>query len=714
MSPAALKVAELLWQRRLCLGLAAAALTLLAACWLPSLAVSNSLEVWYPDDGPAMRRFRDWQARFGGDEIVVVAISRDGGFADDAGIELVAGLTDRLFEIEGVADVTSLATVPASMRGAAARLNGHDGRTTALLARLIPGGRFEPQRHRVLGDIRSAVAEFEVVARYAGYGVIYDALNDASTRGSATLIVAAHVTMVLLLLLLFRRPLPVLLTLVAVGMATTWTMGVYVWSGRALNMVTMALPTLIWVIGTASCVHLLRSIERAGDRLPHERRVVLGIAAVIRPCCVACVTTAAGFLALSASGLPVVSDLGMFGAIGVTASLLASSIVVAAGASWPAAVPARRNRWIGRLARALYRIGDRRPRTTVAVFVLLALPSAAGISRLSVDTDSIAYLPEDHPVRRDSDFVENTIGPYMPLEFVVRSEDVLAPELLEALDTWQVASADIPAIGWSWSLRDVIGRNSGGPIDDALERLRRFSPALAATLISDRHQLRVTFGTRVLSAAATRRQVEALLAAAHFPDGVSVEATGYTPLYTRIVERIVQSQLNGFGVGLALILVCLAVALRSLPRLLMALPANLLPVAVTVGLMGLVGIPLDVATATIATVVLGLVVDDSVHILRPGRQVRGAMSDAVRQSGSTLIATSIVLSAGFLVLGLAGIRSVAWFGLLTAFALWVALFADLMLLPALARLFVTDSSEKHRLPIRPQGADPRKLRRVAT
>jgi predicted RND superfamily exporter protein len=137
--------------------------------------------------------------------------------------------------------------------------------------------------------------------------------------------------------------------------------------------------------------------------------------------------------------------------------------------------------------------------------------------------------------------------------------------------------------------------------------------------------------------------------------------------------------------------------MRSIRRVALAIPANLFPVLLTLGLMGLTGIPLDVATATIATVIIGLVVDDTVHILRPpcGQtdvSLSESLGDSCRKSGGTLLITSVILALGFLVLGMAEIRSIAWFGLLTSFATAVAIITDLMLLPALARLTDTRTS----------------------
>ena len=178
---------------------------------------------------------------------------------------------------------------------------------------------------------------------------------------------------------------------------------------------------------------------------------------------------------------------------------------------------------------------------------------------------------------------------------------------------------------------------------------------------------------------------------AQMPPGIRVEVAGYIPLYTQIIDEIVSSQLRGFAIAIPLIMILLGVALRSWASALLAMPASLLPILATLGLMGWVAIPLDVATATIATVVLGLVVDDAVHLLHhanqngiPGRPDIAGLIRANAATGSTLLLTSIVLVTGFLLLGLAEIRSIRWFGLLGAFAMAFAIVADMMLLPAVA------------------------------
>jgi predicted RND superfamily exporter protein len=503
--------------------------------------------------------------------------------------------------------------------------------------------------------------------------------------------------MALLLLFFFRRPLPVLLTLVAVGIATLWTMGLYAAFGHQLNMVTMVLPTLVLVIGIADCMHILRSVAGIDRDLDQEQRVTQGLAAVIGPCFLMTITTAAGFLGLATSGLPVVQQLGWFGAGGVIAAFVTSVVLTTTGLTWQRFEPVRPVSRLDTVAKKLFAAGSSRPRVTVGIYLILGVVAAYGITQLNSDTDSIGYMKKSHVVRQDSDFIEAEIGAYVPIEFTVTATGHLfTPENLDAVWAWQNRAMQIDAIGWSWSLISAFDLPGGSlPSDvgietlrERLDRMRRFSPATIRAMIFGESELRVSFGAPILSARAVQALIDDISADAAFPDGLVLRPAGYSPLYTRIVDEIVTSQLRGFASAIIMIVILLGIAMRSWRRVLLALPANAVPVALTLGLMGLTGIPLDVASATIASVILGLVVDDTVHLLRPHRPagMHESLSIAAGRSGGTLVMTSLVLAAGFLVLGLAEIRSIAWFGVLTSFAVIVAIIGDLTLLPALSRL----------------------------
>ncbi len=697
MSNAAVSAANLIWRWRFPLSALCLGLSLLAASQLSSLAVSNSLEIWYPADDPELLNYRQFQHTYGNDEFVIAAVSRDDGFASEAATELIGSLTDDLLDIDGVATVISLVTVPQSLGAARGRLLSDDGKTTALVVQMMAGEAFESRRHQILNDVAQAIEARALEVRLAGYGVVFDALNEESTTGTTTLLLYAHGLMIVLLAIFFRKWGAVAVTLLAVGNATLWTMGLYVVLGQKLSMITMVLPTLVLVIGIADCVHLLRSVAKQDRSLPQRERVVQGLAAVIGPCLLTSVTTAAGFMALTTSGLPVVQTLGWFGGIGMLAAYLTSMIICTAGLSWRGAEPKTAASKLDAIAAGLYGVGMRSPRSIIAVFVVLLIVAGYGLSQLETDTNSIAYLKKTHKVRQDSDFIEANLGPYVPVEFTVTARgDIVQGDNLDAIQRWQLEVTQMDEVGWSWSLVDALGIErderpsslGSDALHRRLNRIRQFSPVTTASMLAGDSELRVSFGAPIMSAGTLHSLIEDIVAKAALPPDLELKAAGYSPLYTRIVDELVWSQVRGFSAAIVLIVVLLGVAMRSWRRTLLALPANVIPVALTLGLMGLTGIPLDVASATIATVILGLVVDDTVHILQPSGSggINDSLKIAADKAGGTLLMTTIVLALGFLVLGLAEIRSVAWFGTLTSFAMITAILADLLLLPALASI----------------------------
>ncbi len=707
MTCTGIQFASAIWRARFWLTGIVVLVTVIAAKQVAGLSVSNSLEIWYPEDDPELLRYLEFQENYGSDEIVVVAVSsRDGtDFRSDDGGYLIGDLTDSLLDIDNVATVTSLVTVPESLANVRGRLLSADGNTTALVVQPMTGPEVESRRKQLLFDIRQTAERYTLDVHLGGYGVVFEGLNEASTTGSATLILYAHLFMVALLALNFRRVLPVLLTLVTVGVASLWTMGLYAATGHQLNMVTMVLPTLVLVIGIADCLHILRSVAAQDATLGQDKRVIGGLGAVIGPCFLTTVTTAAGFLGLSASGLPAVQQLGWFGAGGIIAAFLCSMALIPMALGWRAMEPAGRQSLADRTARQLYGIGSRRVRLVIATFLILGVVAGYGISQLSTDTSSIGYLKKTHLVREDSDFIEREFGAYVPVEFVVTAdEDILRTDYLDAIWAWQQASLDQADVHWSWSLVSTFdlapGETpslvGGEKLARDFERMRSFMPGTIKTMMKGNNELRVSYGAPILSSTGVETLITELVGLADFPAGLKLRPAGYAPLYTRIVDEIVMSQVRGFALAVVLIVILLGIGMRSGGRVLLALPANAIPVALTLGLMGLTGIPLDVASATIASVILGLVVDDTVHLLRPsgGKSISDSLHNAAHTTGGTLVMTTAILACGFLVLGLAEIRSIAWFGVLTSFAVVVAILTDLMLLPALAKLFSPSTAQE--------------------
>lgn len=707
-----------------------AIVTVLSVLGALRVGVDNAVEIWFPADDPALVEYQSFLATFGNDEVVVIGVHSDGGILTDEGLRRVRAVADAAKGVEGIASVRSLADEalvrggPASLHlapvvdakearllsgtdPALASLVSADQSTALVFAQMDVTDDIDARRDGVLALLQSAVRAVEKDASFAGIGVIYAALNQASTRDAAGVIGASYLLILVLLRAFVGRWRPVFLVLAVVGLGAVWLMGMYGASGRNINMVTMVMPTLVLVIGVSDCVHMLVHVAAQPADLPPLERVRNGVGAVLWPCLFNTLTTAMGFLALASASMPVIQDLGMFCALGLVVAFVGSLVVCSLFAMVPANLPILREG--GRLQRCvdgLARLATTKPVPVLVVASAVGLAATLGLTRVEVDTYSIDFLYADHPARIDSDRIEADFGPYTPLEFVVHHPSGARDSaLLSAVAEWQDAMESDPNVSWTLSLADVVqnldrvlgGREQGRVPDDqaSVEQLLFLFEAdgdaeMGRFLDPTETETRVTVGVPMSSAQEFGVLIERLTAMASLPPGATVRPAGYIPLYVQIMDRIVSSQTSSFALAFAVIFALIGLLFRSVRMAVLAVPANLLPVLITLGFMGWVGIRLDVATVTIAAIVLGLVVDDTTQFLyryrqveKTGRSMASVVDETVRTVGRPMFITTAVLAGGFSVLGFAAIKSVAYFGGLLAIALVSALLADLLVVPAL-------------------------------
>ena len=301
-----------------------------------------------------------------------------------------------------------------------------------------------------------------------------------------------------------------------------------------------------------------------------------------------------------------------------------------------------------------------------------------------------------------SDAIEAGYGWYLPLEFAVHAESpggAFDHELTTAVADWQARVEEAGLAQWSLSLADfgvnpdpwaTAGRDAvalpqpGGSPD--------WDVAAAGLVDDERSALRVTFGVPMSSAREWAERIEAIRSKAgpSLRPGTELTSGGYLPLYVRMMEYVVDTQVRSFAAALVLVFAVMGIFLRRPRIVLVALFPNLLPIVAVFGVMGALGIRLDIATVTVAAIALGIVVDDTVHLLHRFREEldrtgdpREAVRAALLAVGPALMSTTVILATSFAVLGLASVLSIALFGLLSAATLVFALVSDLLVLPAL-------------------------------
>jgi predicted RND superfamily exporter protein len=360
----------------------------------------------------------------------------------------------------------------------------------------------------------------------------------------------------------------------------------------------------------------------------------------------------------------------------------------AALALWDVPPPRERAR-DGALDRWLAWMSVHVPRWRWAVLGGMTLFTAfllVGAARVRTDTYTLELLPPGHVARADSRWIERNAGFYTPLEFVVRNPaggSVLDPGVLRRVAEWQRAAEQRPDVSRTFGVADLAASGRAVP----------GGPYLSA----DRTEARVTAYVPMTSTRGFAATVEGLEALGHDVLGgsgaASLQASGYLPLYLRIVDYVVSGTIWGLAISTLIVFAMVGLLLRSLPLTIAAMPTNLFPVALVFGMMGWTGIPLDIASATVGAIVLGIAVDDTIHFLfryreerRNGLSREEAVGRTYRETGRAVVFASVVLALGFAVLATSSSKSIAYFGIVASVSIVGAMLGDLLLLPVLLLL----------------------------
>ena len=717
----------------------------------------NAMSVWFLDTDPALAQYREFQQRFGNDEVALLHIQFVDGVYRPGALDTLRSLGSQIEALPGVERVYSVANAstlaitpggpvmtnvlpedlvdPQTLASAVEPLLhnplivGHFVNEAAdqamLWVEMEVSEDFDTRRDSIISAVREIADHVltDQVHHLAGVGVLYAGLNEVTEKDFGTFLGLGFLLLFAVMGWVFRGVLFTFTAMLVVTLAISVMFGIFGLMGRQINMVTSVLPIVVMVIGIADVVHFPAAfvrLRKANPDKPVTEIAVDSLREVFWPCLLTTVTTIAGFLALVSAPMAVVRDLGLFAAIGVAVALLASLVLMAIAFMLVRdTVTLPFHRRIDAFTGGCRRLVRQPGRLTWAFIFGTAVVIAAGVSRIEVDTFTLGYLPETHQVVTDHESIEEAWGSYNVLEFIVRPANNLSiedPAILAAMNKFVMRAEQDSRIRAGLSLdtlyRQFIADSDNGlpltveqlnsvrwdELDPPLEWDRSNSAfrdnTLAAFRTEDGNLGRVKLIGGMLSANQLSDLQEHMRALADdvMGDLGSIEASGYLPLYTRIIDHVMTSQIRSFALASGVIFLILLVGLGSIRLAAIGMLANLFPVMVMFAVMGFADIDLDIATAGIAAIVIGVAVDDTVHFLWAWREAEGrgmdweeALDYSYDRAGRPAVITSILLVAGYAVLMAGAGATVFYFGLLTTVAAVAALFGDLILLPLLLK-----------------------------
>ncbi|CAG0949923.1 Siderophore exporter MmpL4 [Myxococcaceae bacterium] len=518
----------------------------------------------------------------------------------------------------------------------------------------------------------------------------------------------------------------VVLPLGSVLVAVLWTFAALSLLGRPLTILTTLLGPNLIVVGSVYGVHVLARHEEEVETIRDCRSAArTTLEHVLLPVTVSGVTTIIGYGSLLLTDVPSVFDYGAFSVLGVAiVTLLSLTLVPAALACLPLPrrTAARRGERprpritrgieasVDRILEATSRLSRHRSTAVIAISCVFGLVAVLLLPRVVVDTDTLSYFDESAPVRVDFAAVNRLLAGAVPLFLVVDGPGPGAfrdPVALRTLEAVEARLRALPGVTHTSSLVGPLrAMNRVLEEDDpAAERVPESRQAVAELLhllpkadlgrlaTPDQAKTNLVVRTGEVGSAAILRlasEIESTASAERFAPGTRIAVTGNAILLGRSADSIARGQAGSVGLAALTILVLLTALLGSGKLGLVAMAPNALPVLLFFGLLGAGVAPLSLPTSLIASVALGIAIDDTVHYLvryrderAAGRTPDEAVAITSRRVGRPMLVAALMLILGFLGVALSGFATLREFGLLSAATMAICLATDLVLLPAL-------------------------------
>lgn len=711
---------------------------------------ANDVRTWLPQGLPETTDYANFGRHFGTEEFV--AVSWEGCTLDDPRLpQLAERLTaedasaeSKLVEsvLTGPKALAELTSAPLNVPRdeALARLRGFaigpDGRQSCAVVRPTERGKQDP--HALLEFVEQT-AELCGVAHgelRMGGPLVTSVAVDEEANASLNLLSMISIAAAFAFSWFCFRSVRLTLLVIAVGVFSAGAALAAVWyCGGQMNAVLVSMPPLVYVATTSGAIHWANyyreSVAEGGTAGAPSRAV----AHARLPLALATGTTSLGLLSLCASDLLPIRQFGLYSAIGILMSLVWLLVVLPAGcAMWP--LRSRATAWSSKqcpqTGQALLEdkqwhtppppgmslvknwwswgqhVASRNITITVAGLVLAAA-CGYGLTRIKTTVTAEEFFPDDAAYPRDCRWLEERLGGIVPLELVLHMDPACELNLLERMelvDRVQHRLASLEEVGTSisavtfgpplpasdkWSIKRSV-------INVRLERHRDELMQGGFLATEEGAELwRISVRTKSFHHVdqryfieTIRKHVQPVLDAQRGGNHITATFTGMAPLIERSQQSLLEGLVFGLVTDVVLIVLAIVVLMRHWSVGLVLLLTSVFPVAIVLGLMGWLGIALNIGSVLAPSVALGVTVDDVMHFVLWFRRGLGQGLDraqsvrlAYRGCAQAMYQSWGVIGVGLSIFALSDFTPTRRFGLLMVSLLSVGLIANLVLLPAL-------------------------------
>jgi predicted RND superfamily exporter protein len=623
------------------------------------------------------------------------------------------------------------------------QLSNLENGATRLLAPMNKDVANSPKRIDVINTMVAYGDQFTretgIQLHYAGLPFVRSVMATQVKRELQLFLYLSAMVTGIIMLIFFRSIRAVLFSMIMIGVMVIWVMGTIKILGFKISLLSGLIPPVIVTIGITNAIYLLNKYHlefvKRGSKEEAIRAVVMkmGLATFLTN-----LTVAIGFLTLLSTDIIVLREFGIVAGINIIALFVVSLVMIPGMLSWmPEPKPKHLSHLSFRRLTSFVKGIDllvHRHRAYIYVFtVALTVFAAVGMSRLY----SIAYMvddiPEDSQVKKDLKFLEENFSGVMPLEMVVelktkRRKPLQDLKIMEAIDEFEksidsvtVTSQPISIVSFVKASRQAFYNNNPERYalptsrQEAIYILRYLKgqtdgSGLFNAFIDTASYARMRISMQMVDIGS--RKMDSLVNEVIEPktatlvsnikdvlksdsDSVSVTITGSSKIFIKGNKFLIDNLTESLILACVLITLSMALLFANARMIIISLIPNLIALMITAGLMGYLGIPLKASTALIFSITFGISVDNSIRFLAKYRQellatnffIARSVSESILETGKSIIYTSIVLFAGFIIFAFSDFGGTVALGVLTSTTLLLSMFTNLILLPALIMTF---------------------------
>lgn len=716
--------------------------TLFFGYQLKNMSINADIISSLPDNDPDAALLKQIAQKFGSNSMGIVILETDDIYQTEV-IEHVKILSDSLAEVEGVSSITSLTNIinimgteegfevgklvdeynmpesPEDFDLLKSKVMGNDmyrgsivsedGTSTLVIFTLASDADVKEVAKKVIAKTEELQLPEEVY--FIGAPMLLSYISDLMKKDLIQLLPIAFIVIGLILLFSFRSAKGVILPLLVAVISIVWSLGVMATLGVSMSMISNNIPIILLAVGSAYAIHVLNRVEQIRQSDP-EKAIQKALAYVMVPVLLAATTTIIGFISfIFGSYLNMITDFGVYTALGTFFACLFSIFLVP---SLLSVFETKKTKSIVQTEKKpksyltlhfLTPLKDliiKHPKYIFSGWAVLIMISIAGVFSITRSVDIQDYFKEGNPTREAERIMIEKFGGTKPI-FVLFKGDMQSPEVLKMMQATADYMKQSPDITSTQSVADLIVQlNTAVTGEEAIpedqnmieqlwflidgnETLERFvSEDLDEGIIISKFRSPDNVSKKEF-AKYMREYIEI-----HSIEDCEIQITGMPFVDITMDRSLINSQISSILIAIIFAIIIVGFILRSFYSGLYAAIPIMVAIIILFGVMGLTGIPLNIATVLVASVALGIGIDYSIHIIshfnhsyKESLNAEKAIEEAILISGKAILINVLSVSTGFLVLVFSDMVPLQYFGILIALSMIGSSLGALTLLPVI-------------------------------